>query len=272
MLLSEKYQIPIKGQLNYPVEIDFGFKKFHYSDVIYYLSPFLSNFRMNRLKNSIKNRIVKVNIILEKIYDEGNIGAVLRSFESFGFLEVHVVMSEKSKLNCRSSKGSERWLNIIYWDSIEKVIHYLKNLNFKIVATIPPKSDKMNLISNQERELNHVNDLYNYDIKNLPLNEPVSIILGNEKLGVSEYSKYNCDYFCEIPLYGLTQSLNISVAAAICLYQLSERIRELDNNSNQYFLTSLDQEILLAHYLKISFPLGEKILRNFFHSNKYCQI
>lgn len=164
----------------------------------------------------LRERTRHFTIALEDIYQPQNASAVIRSCDCFGVQEFYVIENKnKYKLNYDVTRGASNWVDIYRYkkrnsNNTLDCISELKKKGYKIVATTPHKDD--------------------YCLDEIPINEKLALFFGNEADGLSEDVINNADYFLKVPMVGFTESLNLSVCAAICLYQLTQRLRasELD--------------------------------------------
>ena len=165
----------------------------------------ISEQRKERLKRTVKSRLSGLTIVAEGTHLRHNLSAIIRSAESFGVSNVHLISSEKQRMS-GAAKGAERWVDLNIHNNTEQCFEMLKEQGFKIfVADLQEDS---------------------FTPETLPITEPVAIVMGTELVGVSEQAKALADGSIMIPMYGLTQSLNVSVASACVLQRLSTRMRE----------------------------------------------
>jgi tRNA (guanosine-2'-O-)-methyltransferase len=161
--------------------------------------------RLTRFKRVASHRTESLTLVLDNVYHEHNISAVIRSADAFGLNSIHII-GERIKLNHNISLGSEMRLEIIKHDTVNNAIDCLKNLDFKIVVTKPIC------------ETSTTNEIKYTPVFNLPFEQRLAIVFGNELKGVNDDFLNNTDLFTYIPMFGFVQSLNVSVAAAICLF------------------------------------------------------
>ena len=167
----------------------------------------ISERRMKRLQNTVSNRLDKLTIVAEGTHLRHNLSAIIRTAESFGVADVHLISSEEHKMS-GAAKGSERWVNLIIHKNTKQCFDYLKLRGFKLfVADFQSTS---------------------YTPDTVPVTHPVAIVMGTELVGVSQDARAMSDGSIIIPMYGLTQSLNVSVASACLLQRISTRMREVD--------------------------------------------
>lgn len=158
----------------------------------------------------IANRTSHVRVVLEDIFQPHNASAVMRSCECFGIQHLHVIENRyKYTLNRDVAMGSSKWINLHRHneedrDNTAACIKDLRDAGYSIVATsLDPSS---------------------IPLHDLPLNRKTSIWFGTEEEGLSDSVLSNADTHVHIPMLGFTQSFNISVSAAICLYEIRTRL------------------------------------------------
>lgn len=216
------------------------------SDLINFLSGFISERRQLLIQNVLNNRTRYATVLLEDIYHSQNASAVLRTCECLGIQDIHVVENKNHyHYNPQVAMGSGKWTHIYKYNKSEKnslkAIEYLKSHNYRIVATVPGES---------------CTTLEDFDITK----GKFALVLGSEIEGISEDIRANADELLTIPMYGFTESYNISVSAAIILYHLISKIKSSGVNwelSNQEMLD------LKFEWLKSSVKKPELLIKNF---------
>lgn len=172
-----------------------------------YLEGFITDNRKNGFLNVLKNRTKHITIAMEDVYQLHNTSAVMRSCEVFGVQELNVIEQRFGKrIDKEIALGAEKWVDINRFSTIQNCIDDLKNKGYQIIATTPH------------------NDSYLLDA--FDITKKSAIFFGTEKLGLSEEVMQQADGFLKIPMVGFTESLNISVSAAIVIQDLTNRIRK----------------------------------------------
>jgi tRNA (guanosine-2'-O-)-methyltransferase len=218
----------------------------NFKEVIQCLEPFAGDERKLRLKQIIQQRSLSLIPILDEIHDEGNIMAVLRTIEGHGLLSAYLFENIRVKNFRKVSKGCEKWLDIQSFHRAEKArtIKFLKSQGYQIVCTgLGPSA--------------------------LPLNEFIAekslqktaLVIGNEKMGVSQEVLDISDSYVNIPMRGFSQSLNLSVAFGIIINQFKNLQEDSPSQDN---LTQNQQEILYAHYLLKAIQGSELLIDHLF--------
>jgi tRNA (guanosine-2'-O-)-methyltransferase len=175
-----------------------------------FLSGFLSEERKEKFERHIHQRTRYVTIAVEDIYQPHNASAVLRSAECFGVQDVHVV-ENRNKYNPNPDvvMGAHKWLNVNRHQGTTACVKALREKGYRIVATTPHKNECL--------------------VSELDLSKgKVALFFGTELEGISKELIDQADEFVKIPMFGFTESFNISVSAAICLYELLPKLRKTD--------------------------------------------
>jgi tRNA (guanosine-2'-O-)-methyltransferase len=142
-------------------------------------------------------------VVLENVHDPHNVSAILRSCDAVGVLRAHAVYSIEEPppgaFARQTSASAAKWVDVERHDSIAACYERLQNDGFTILVTSIGPEARM---------------LFDWDLV-----RPVALVLGNEMRGVSEEAQSTADGAIEIPMAGMVQSLNVSVACAVCLYE-----------------------------------------------------
>jgi tRNA (guanosine-2'-O-)-methyltransferase len=178
--------------------------------IIRMLAPHLSAERRARIERVLHHRLLSVTVVLENLYDPHNGAAVLRSCEAMGLLHLHVVQSDKPFFFApKVSQKAHKWLNVHLYPNVDECLGTLRAWGFSCWAALPPS-----LGDEPPRP-------------GPPVDErgPVALVFGNEHLGLSRRAKELCDRQFSIPLFGFSESLNLSVTAAMTLGRIVEARR-----------------------------------------------
>ena len=210
------------------------------------LYEFITDERKERFEEVLEKRTKHITLILEDLYQSRNISAVMRSADGFGLQELHIIEDNHKWTGTKSvSKGASRWLTLHKYkgeDPVTDCIENLKARGFRIVATSPHKSG--------------------YTPDSLPIDKPLAIVMGTELTGISDKLMSQVDDYVEIPMYGFSESFNVSVAASIALNRVRTRIEEAGVNNGLSeeekqklrmvwaYKTVKDAKAILKHYGK----------------------
>ncbi|MDC7999068.1 RNA methyltransferase [Gilvibacter sediminis] len=176
------------------------------ADLFAYLEDFLTPRRRELFKDILARRTKHITVVTEGVYQLHNTSAVVRSCDIFGIQELHVIEEiEGRRIDKEIAMGAQKWVDVIRYDSVESCIATLRDQGYKIIATTPHGEA--------------------VGPKKLNITQKIALFFGKEGDGLSDYVMQHADAHLTIPMYGFTESLNISVAAAISLYELSGRLR-----------------------------------------------
>src|SRR5512142_2189840 len=155
--------------------------------------------RLARLESVIRQRQPDLTVVLENIHDPHNVSAVLRSCDASGVMEIQLVYTEEKvpKLGKKSSASAKKWVEHRDFDSIGKCHERLRKEGYTILAT-------------------HLDD-HPVSLYDLDLTGKTALVFGNEHRGVSDEAARLADGLFMIPMFGMIQSLNVSVACAVTL-------------------------------------------------------
>ena len=217
-------------------------------ELIEYLRNFATEERWESINLAISNRTDHITIVLEDLHKPHNANAVLRSCDCFGIQNVHIIENKTEFGSDRQvTMGSDQWLDIQTYndtnaDNIEMCFNSLKSEGYKVLATSPHSDDQ--------------------DLNDVDITEKVALVFGTERHGISNRVKELADGFIKIPMHGFSESFNISVSAAICLYDLRTRLEK--SNINWQFSEDKQDELRfewLCKTIKASDSLIAKYLR-----------
>jgi tRNA (guanosine-2'-O-)-methyltransferase len=164
--------------------------------------------RAAKIDVALAHRQPTLTVVLENIHDPHNMNAILRSCDAVGVVKVHLLyyIEDFPKLSPISSSGAYKWIEYERHTSVGACFEKLHAEGCDILAT---KLDP------------NANSLYEYD-----LTQPTAIVLGNEHRGISEEAATLADGLLYIPMMGMAESLNVSVATAVALFEASRQRRE----------------------------------------------
>jgi len=175
----------------------------------HYLTNFISENKAGKFAIIIRDRTRHLTIVMEDLFQQHNTSAVLRSCDCFGIQDVHVIENfNKYEVNPAVALGSSKWINIYRYnkqeDNSADCFNKLKAQGYRIIAATPHKEG--------------------FTPESLPLENKIALVFGTEYDGLSATALTMADGFVGIPMYGFTESFNISVSAALLLRALIERL------------------------------------------------
>ncbi|GFZ19273.1 tRNA/rRNA methyltransferase (SpoU) family protein [Actinidia rufa] len=236
MKMERRPEFDIGGQIGNPKrwfpyldEFKVGRVVLSSGEVLEAMDPYILEARKARFRKVANNRSYAVCLVVEGLSDFGNVSAAFRSADALGFQSVHVVSCDSSKRyrdNRHVSMGAEKWLDIELWDSTQDCFKILKSRGYRIATT-------------------HVG-IDAVSIYDMDWSFPTAIVVGNETRGISEEALELSDLHCSIPMNGMVDSFNVSVAAGILMHHaVSDRTTRLGCHGD---LTLEENQILLAEF------------------------
>lgn len=180
-------------------------------DYLNYLEGFLTENRKERFLKVLETRTNHFTVAMEDVFQLHNTSAVMRSCEVFGIQQLNVVEEKFGKrIDKEIAMGAQKWVDVNRFESISDCLDAVKAKGYRIIATTPHQDDCL---------------LADFDVT-----EPAALFFGTERDGLSPEVIERADGFLKIPMVGFTESLNISVSAAIIIQDLTERLRKTDLN------------------------------------------
>ena len=176
-------------------------------ELLNYLETFLTEQRKARFLDVLSRRTNHFTIAMEDIFQLHNTSAVMRSCEVFGIQQLNVVEEKYGKtIDKEIAMGAEKWVDINRFATMQQCLDSVKSNGYRIIATTPHRDDCT---------------LDEFDIT-----QKSAVFLGTERNGLSQEVLDRADGFLKIPMEGFTESLNISVSAAIVIQNLTSRLRK----------------------------------------------
>lgn len=215
-----------------------------------YLGHFITPQRQAKIETVLAGRTRYVTVVLEDIHTSQNAGAVLRNCDNFGVQDVHIIeQTTNFKVNLNVTRGCQKWLTTHRYrqqrNNTRDCIEALKAKGYCIVATTP-HTDACELPA-------------------LPLDQPIALLFGNELDGLSDTALAQADRHLKIPMYGFSESFNISVSTALCLQSICDRIRQ---SSYPWQLTPSEQQILRLKWYRNSCKNVHQIETSFWQTHQ----
>ncbi|MDZ7744028.1 MAG: RNA methyltransferase [Bacteroidota bacterium] len=182
-------------------------------ELISFLSEYITENKRQKFEDVVNYRTRHITLVLEDLYQSHNASAVMRSCDCFGVQDVHIIENKNVfKVSKDVALGASKWLSIHKYKRTEnntlEAFDTLRNKGYKIYATTPQKDDML--------------------VDEVPLEEKIAFVFGTELEGLTPIALEAADACVKIPMYGFTESFNISVSAAILLYSITHRLRKSD--------------------------------------------
>ncbi len=196
-----------------------------------YLAEFMTAERRETLERTLSMRTRAMTILSENTFHSQNASALTRHCEAFGLQDMHAVEELCDfKTYADIVRGSDKWVDMHRYTNTKDALSALKEAGYRIVATTPHRLD----CTPEE-----------FDVTK----GAFVLVFGTEHSGISEEVIEQADEFLKIPMCGMVESLNVSAAAAITIYMLSERLRKSTDN---WQLSTLEQMELLYEWMRKS--------------------
>ena len=180
-----------------------------------YMSTYLTERRKHLIEEISALRTRHITVAVEDVDKERNAAALVRTAECLGIQNMHIIENNtKYKLSRGIAKGADKWMDIDIYDTAQEesnTVHCIKALKtqgYKVVACSPHKEDTTPL--------------------DISLDQPIALVFGGELEGLSQEAFNQADAFLKIPIYGFTESYNLSVSAGIILSNLIFRLEQSD--------------------------------------------
>ena len=214
------------------------------------LSRDISATRYAKMLHALKNRTYKIAVVLEDIFQAHNAAAVMRSCDAFGIQNAFIIENRYPlRISHNVDMGASKWMNIKRFKSrtcagsapfskrppnefdaenTRRAISEIKNMGYTVAASTLSENS--------------------LDISEVPVDKPIAILIGTELTGLSETAHQCADLSFKMDMLGFAQSLNLSVFSALCISELSRKMRALDDS---WKMSEEESEQLLLHWLSI---------------------
>jgi len=209
------------------------------------LENFLTPRRRSLFDKVLAKRTNHFTVATEDVYQLHNTSAVIRSCDVFGVQNIHITEERNlRKIDREIAMGAQKWVNVNRYHTAKDSIETLREKGYQIVATTP-----------------HHNACLLEDFK---IHKPAALYFGTEKQGLSEELMNEADAYLKIPMAGFTESLNISVSAAIILQNLTTRLR---NSEVDWQLSPEEIYDIRLHWAKRSIKSSDQIIARYLEEN-----
>ena len=221
------------------------------SVLIQFFSDLVTPERERLFHTVLQNRTKYITVVLENFYQSHNASAVLRSCDCLGIHDIHIIENENEySINPDIALGSSKWVNIIKYNQLDEntsvCYQELRKKGYRIIATTPHMGSKM---------------LDDFSL----LNRKTALVFGTELEGLSEFALENADEHLKIPMFGFTESFNVSVSVSIILYKLTSELRKSGVN---WKLTDEENQEIMLQWLRQSVKRSKTLEIEFLKRNK----
>ena len=206
-----------------------------------HLKGFLTEKRMARFEKILNERTRHFTIVAEDVYQIHNTSAVMRSCDAFGIQDLHLVEERNGKsIDKEIAMGSQKWVTLHRYNSMDTCMETLRAQGYQIVATSPHAE---------------ASELHEFDFTKMS-----ALFFGTEKDGLTEEVLTQADAFIKVPMYGFTESLNISVSAAIIMQHLVTKLKLSDID---WHISEEEKLVLELQWAKNTIKAHKKIVARF---------
>ncbi len=218
------------------------------------LKGFFTENRIAKMEKIVQNRSRQVLTVFENTHHAHNISAILRTIDSFGFMDLFFLYSNHA-MRFRTAdaidRGASQWLLPKRIESVAECAALLKKDNYKIALVSLPDFSRT-----AEHYLNDIpsfpsNTFHTAAFKNFVGEQKIALIFGSELHGVSPEWKNHADFYVSVQMYGFTESLNVSVCAGIILQNLREQLANFQKN---FYLNEFEKALVLEHWIAKNCP------------------
>ena len=216
------------------------------SQLLKYLQNHITDRRQELFKEVLARRTRHFTVVTEDVYQLHNTSAVMRTCDVFGIQDLHVVEEKLGKRVDREiAMGAQKWVSLNRYDSIETCMDSLKQQDYQLIATTPHNESTL---------------LHEFDVT-----KKSAFFFGKEREGLSDTVLNNADGYLKIPMYGFTESLNISVSAAIILQDVVTRLKQSDID---WKLSEEEKHEIELMWTKNTLKSSEKIIKRYHEQKK----
>ena len=211
-------------------------------ELLQHLETYLTEHRRLRFDNVLQQRTKHFTVATEDVYQLHNTSAVIRSCDVFGIQEVNIRQERNSKrIDREIAMGAQKWVDLNRFHSVKECIKDLKQKGYQIVATTPHENDCL---------------LHEFDVS-----KKACFFFGRETEGLSQEVLDEADCYLKIPMSGFTESLNISVSAAIILQHVTTKRKQTDI---KWQLSKEEQLDLRLQWIKKTLKSSDDIVKRFY--------
>lgn len=211
-------------------------------DLLEHLQSFLTDRRKETFESVLSKRTRHFMVVTEDVYQLHNTSAVMRSCDVFGIQDLSIVEQANAKsIDKEIAMGAQKWVNLHRYNTVDTCIDTLKSQGYQIVATSPHHQSVA---------------LYDFDVT-----KKSAFFFGTERDGLSKTVLDQADVSLKIPMYGFTESLNISVSAAIILQYVVTKLKQSDVD---WSLTPDQKNILRILWAKKTIRSVDDIIARFY--------
>mgnify|MGYP000995226157 CR=1 FL=1 len=200
--------------------------------IIRHLEEFVSENKQNLIEKVLSERTKHFTVVLEDLFDPHNVSAVIRTCDCFGIQDLYITQRlHEYNVNPKIVRGASKWVTLHKFEekanSTKECFAQLRKEGYRIVGTTP--------------------DANNASIEEMDIDDKTAMVFGTELNGLSEFAKEEVDELVHIPMYGFTESFNISVSAALIIQTLVRRLKE---SEIEWELSAAEKSLLKLEWYK----------------------
>ncbi|TBN06319.1 TrmH family RNA methyltransferase [Hyunsoonleella flava] len=215
-------------------------------DLLHHLEGYLTERRLTKFIKVLSERTKYFTVAIEDVYQLHNTSAVIRSCDVFGIQDVNIIEEQNTKrIDREIAMGAQKWVDLNRYHSVTTCINDLKQSGYQIVATTPHKNDC---------------NLQDFDVS-----KKSCFFFGRETEGLSDEVLNAADCYLKIPMVGFTESLNISVSAAIILQHVTNKLKQ---SNIHWQLSEEEQLVKRMDWCKKTIKSYDRIVERFYESKK----
>lgn len=216
------------------------------------LSPFILPERLERLEAVLARRTRRLTLLLETVHDAHNIAACVRTCDAFGLQDLHIIpcADKPLRLSKMVSTGAHRWLTIHVHDTLEDALETLSASGYRLTVTEVVPGETSDTPSD------------------IPLDAPLCLAFGNERDGISDALSAAAQGRLHIPMAGFVESFNVSVAVAVSVSRIRERVDALDEPI--WGLSADEKNALLDAWIVEDVPRAHAVLQEISRRQESC--
>lgn len=214
-------------------------------DLLDHLKSYLTKKRIAKFETVLSQRTTHFTVATEDVYQLHNTSAVIRSCDVFGIQEVSIIEEQNTKrIDREIAMGAQKWVDLNRYHSVKSCISNLKQQGYQIVATTPHKND--------------------CDLEDFDITKKSCFFFGRETEGLSDEVLSAADCYLKIPMVGFTESLNISVSAAIILQHVTSKLRR---SNIDWQLTETEKLKKQLDWCRKTIKSYDEIVERFYETN-----
>ena len=215
-------------------------------ELLHHLRGFLTERRLDLFQKVLGKRTRHFTVVTEDVFQLHNTSAVMRSCDVFGIQDMHAIEARFGKeIDKEIAMGAQKWVNIYRHNTTSACIETLRSQGYQIIATTPHNNSQL---------------LHEFDVS-----KKSAFFFGTEKEGLSEEVIEQADGYLKIPMYGFTESLNISVSAAIILQRVVTKLKQSDID---WQLSEEEKVVIETEWTKKTIKSVDQIIERFREQKK----